>query len=48
MYKKNVCIIINKYNDQIYDDASDQREKTLDTELHECKNYVLKTKSGLI
>ena len=35
-------------NDQICDDVSDQREKTLGTDLHECKNYVFKTTNGLI
>ena len=28
--------------------VSDQREKTLGTDLHECKNYVFKTTNGLI
>ena len=34
-------------NYQICDDVSDQREKTLGTGLHGCKNYVFKTTNGL-
>ena len=40
--------IFQARNDQICDDVSDQREKTLGTDLHGCKNYVFKTTNGLI
>ena len=33
-------------NDQICDDVSDQREKTLGTDLDGCKNYVFKQQMG--